>query len=237
MPAKQVNEQVAEALNNLPMLYSVPELPEIPVIDVEFSPELLSLRRMRVKAAERRMQQAVAAHSLKSKEENEVAISKATLAAAKARVLGKPHRHVEMLRLPVEEFVVLKSGKSLRKGVSVGTGKVIEELRQASFITHGDSKATESTRITRADSMGRSASSVVARTGSFHSRTSSGHSGVSKGSGLSKGSVQMSGGGLTMSSRQVDDEWAMQIAFALRKGKERCEIINLSSNLIGAEVM
>lgn len=122
--ATQVNKEVDEAVKGLAMQWEPPVVSEVPTIEPTFSPELMLLRRMRVKAAERRLQQIVAAHSLKCKEEDEVAISKATLAAAKARILGKPHRHIEVLRLPMEDFTLLKSGTSLRNGVSAGTGKV-----------------------------------------------------------------------------------------------------------------
>jgi hypothetical protein len=91
--AAKINEMVKMAVSELATKRK--EIPPfvLPAIEGEYLPELLTLRKKRVRVAQKRMQDFLAKLSQDQKAEDELAISKATLAAAKARVLGRPHRY------------------------------------------------------------------------------------------------------------------------------------------------
>lgn len=88
----EMNRAVEDALRELALKRPPVPHPPPPPNEAVFSAEMMSLRRKRGRIASKRLEEVLSQESLRRKAEDEMAISKATLTAAKARVLGKPHR-------------------------------------------------------------------------------------------------------------------------------------------------
>ncbi len=97
--AAKINEMIQTALQQLTTQRTEAPPVTIPVVEGEYLPELMTLRKRRVRVAQKRMQDFLSNLSQEQKTEDETAISRATLAAAKARILGRPHRYVRSIRM------------------------------------------------------------------------------------------------------------------------------------------
>jgi hypothetical protein len=124
--AKRVEEAKAQ------LSFVVPPCPSpmLPEVLENFTKEQVALQAQRTKEAKQRIDAIVKSMQLDDTSDNEVEVSKATLADAKLKVMGKKPHFVSELKLPVKDFRKLKQGTGVRKGVSCRMGDLLEEYRQ-----------------------------------------------------------------------------------------------------------
>jgi len=103
----------------------------LPEIDDDFPEDLAAFRERALEEANGRIELMRSKRHSTETRADETAVHRATLADAKAKVLGKETRYKRSLRLPIKDFRKLKSGTGARQGVSHLTGEIIEKLRMA----------------------------------------------------------------------------------------------------------
>lgn len=133
IPKAEVSRRVDEALAMLPFQIPVDEVPVIPEVEFHVSPELQKLRRKQINEARNRLEKTKHLTRDHDMRESEAALFRATLADAKAKVLGRPVDHVKKLRLSVKDFRMLSTGTGIRRGITSLSGQLLEQLRQNEY--------------------------------------------------------------------------------------------------------